>query len=210
LALFFLGGCGVTLAFADDGTNSFDPAKAFCQRQTFVLENINEVFPWLDYFSGLRNGRSPAPDHTVCASSTIRGILSIVGSGDLEMAKDRRSAFFWFYIGRAMEPELADRRIDTDGTFRYRNDIVLAGFIWFLCPGHKDQRYECVKENIGSFPDAFLKTSPVFCDFTESALADVEWPPNRDALPLVCNGGDSQISLRQNAWIRRAEIALGE
>lgn len=205
VALFATG-----VSYASNEVKSFDPAEAFCERQTFVLKNINEVLPWLDYFSGLRNGRSAAPDPKACGSSTIYAILNIVGSQNLEMAKDLRSAFLQFYVSRAMEPELADRRIDTDNTFRYRNDIVLAGFVWLLCPGHGDQRSECVKENVGAFPVSFLQTSPVFCDFAELAKAKVEWPPNRNNLPLVCASGGSSDTGSVKGWIRQASISLGD
>jgi hypothetical protein len=183
---------------------SFDAARAFCDRQTFTLERIEEVVPWLDYFSGLRSRRSPAPPDD-CPSSAIRAVINITSSGSIEMAEALREGFFKSYVARAMEPNLADRRIDQDGTFRYRNDVVLAGFVWFLCPGRGDERVFCVKRVIAEFPDAFLKTSPVFCDFAELDSAKVEWPPNRQTNPLICAQGSFGDS---TSWLKRAEIEL--
>ncbi|MES5099689.1 hypothetical protein ABUK73_15790 [Agrobacterium sp. BA1120] len=169
----------------DSPAPSFDAASAFCDRQTFTLEKIEEVVPWLDYFSGLRSRRSPAPQDN-CPSGAIRAVINITSSGSIEMAEALREGFFKSYVARAMEPDLADRRIDQDGTFRYRNDVVLAGFVWFLCPGRGDERVSCVKQIVAGFPDEFLKTSPVFCDFAEFDSAKVEWPSNRQTNPLVC------------------------
>jgi hypothetical protein len=201
-----------TFAFiqAPEGNaKTFDAAKAFCERQTFVLEKMDEVRPWLDYFSGLRSGRSPAPDAN-CASSTVRAILNIVGSENLEAAEASRSGLFRFYVGRTMETELADRRIDMDGSFRYRNDIVLAGFIWLLCPGHGEQRVSCVKRNIAEFPFQFVQTSPIFCDFSTFEESRVEWPPNQAAQPLVCADGGQARSVNSDAWLGQAVTNLGE
>ncbi|MDQ0458080.1 hypothetical protein [Rhizobium paknamense] len=209
VAVLSVLGCIPVASAASGGAQSFDAAKAFCERQTFVLEKLDEVKPWLDYFSGLRNGRSPAPD-AACDSSTVRAILNIVGSGDMEKAKDSRSSFFAFYVARAMEPELADRRMDTDRSFRYRNDIVLASFVWLLCPGHADHRSACLKENVEAFPAEFLKTSPVFCDFAEGGTANIEWPPNPAALPLMCAGAGNSSVTAQNSWLKQATIILGD
>ncbi|MBZ5762396.1 hypothetical protein LAV84_21010 [Rhizobium sp. VS19-DR104.2] len=190
-------------------SENFDAAKAFCERQTFALEDINEVKPWLDYFSGLRNGRSSSPPDS-CPSSTMRAIVGIVGSGSVEKAEDARAAFLSLYVSRGTEMELADRRRDSDGSFRYRNDIVLAGFVWLLCPGHSDQRLSCVKEVIHNFPAEFVSTSPVFCDFAGPKQGKVEWPPQRALYPLVCADNGQEKSENSDAWLRQAGITLGD
>lgn len=189
--------------------NDFNPAKSFCERQTFVLEDMDEVDPWLNYLSGLRNGRSPVPEAD-CPSSTIRTILNITSSASIEMAEDSRFAFFQFYVARAMESELAERRIDTDGSFRYRNDIVLAGFIWLLCPGHGEKRKACAKNIISAFPVDYIRSSPVFCDFSGIETARVEWPPSRSSLPLVCADSLDTQSASPDVWLSRAAKSLGE
>ena len=188
----------------DSPAASFDAGKAFCDRQTFTLETLQEVVPWLDYFSGLRSGRSPAPRDN-CPSSTVRAVINIVSSDSTEKAEALREGFFRFYVARATEPDLAERRNDSDGAFRYRNDVVLAGFVWMLCPGQGSQRVSCVNKTISGFPKQFLQTSPIFCDFTELYIAKVEWPPNRQANPLVCTqrGVADPIS-----WLNNAESNL--
>ncbi|MDQ0326323.1 hypothetical protein J2R99_002192 [Rhodopseudomonas julia] len=187
----------------------FDAAKAFCERQTFVLERIEEVGPWLDHFSGLRNGRSPAPDAN-CPSSTVRAILNVVTSSTLELAETQRSALFSFYVSRSMGPELGDRIVDPDGSFRYRSDVVLMSFVWLLCPGHGEERLSCVTGAIEGFPTQFVETSPVFCDFAALDKAKVEWPSNREVRPLVCASGGTLQSAAPEAWLRRAGIILGD
>lgn len=211
VAILFFAALGTsTAAHAQEGVATpFDPAKSFCERQTFELETIGEVDPWLDYFSGLRSGRSATPAES-CPSSTIRAILNIFGSGSVELAEDSRTAFFSMYVSRAMEPELTGRRLDTDGSFRYRNDIVLAGFVWLLCPGHGDERASCVKRNIEAFPAQFIQTSPVFCDFAELREDTVEWPPNREARALVCTLTRNTQAASSEAWLRQASITLGD
>ncbi len=210
-----LGACALVAALfaapaarADDA-KPFDAARAFCERQTFVLEDIDEVVPWLDYFSGLRNGRSPVPD-VDCPSSTVRAIVNIARSENLEMAKAQRSALQGFYVARAMEPELSDRLVDPDRSFRYRNDIVLASFVWFFCPGQGEEKTSCVTKVVTKFPEEFLQTSPVFCDFSDLDAARVEWPENREVRPLVCAGGGSAESVKPDVWLRQAGISLGE
>lgn len=99
----------------------FDAAEAFCERQDFVLENMDEVKPWLNYFGGLGNGSSPSPADS-CPSSTVRAIVGILGSGSVEQAEADRFRFLSFYVSRGTEMELTDRRLDSDGSFRYRND----------------------------------------------------------------------------------------
>ncbi|MBP0614320.1 hypothetical protein [Jiella mangrovi] len=204
----FLGALAAPGARADD-PRPFDAARAFCERQTFTLKSMDEVGPWLDYFSGLRNGRSPAPDVN-CPSSTVRAILNIVSSKTVEIAEAQRLALARFYVARAMEPELADRVIDPDGSFRYRNDIVLASFVWLLCPGRGEQRTACVTSVVKEFPDEFVETSPVFCDFAVHDAARVEWPAEREARPLLCARGGSLQSAKPSAWLRKAAISLGD
>lgn len=198
-----------TVIHAQDGnTGPFDAARSFCERLTFVLQDVHEVEPWLDYFSGLRDGRSPPPAMN-CPSSTVRAIVNIVGSGSVEFAEASRSGLFSFYVARAMETELTDRRLDFDGSFRYRNDIVLAGFVWLLCPGHGEQRTLCVKSNVGDFPIQFLQTSPVFCDFAAFAAEKVEWPTDREVRPLVCARNKTEKTSGSEGWLIQAAAELG-
>ncbi|WP_249740652.1 hypothetical protein [Agrobacterium rubi] len=186
----------------------FDASKAFCDRQTFSLNNIREVKPWLDYFSGLRNGRSDAPGD-FCESNTVRSIVDMSRSSSLEVAEARREAILKFYIAKASEPDLAERKYDTDGSFRYRNDLVLAGFTWLLCPGKGNERAACVRNIIFKFPDQFLSSSPVLCDFSGSTVKSVQWPEDRRELPLLCrNGVDSQANVEM--WLKQAAITFGD
>ncbi|GGF86417.1 hypothetical protein GCM10007301_52840 [Azorhizobium oxalatiphilum] len=192
-----------------DAAQPFDAARAFCERQTFALETMAEVDPWLAYFSGLRTGRTPAPDDD-CPSRTVHTIISIVGSGSVEAAEASRAAFHGFYVTRAMEPQSAERRLDTDTSFRYRNDLVLAGFVWMLCPGRGPQQVACVKRVIEGFPARFLQTSPVFCDFAPGQPTQVEWPASPQTRPLTCAKGGNATAADAEAWLKQAANVLAD
>ncbi|MBB3948696.1 hypothetical protein GGQ73_004687 [Rhizobium skierniewicense] len=203
---FVFGWSGI--ASSTHAQEAFDPGKAFCERQTFSLETIGEIKPWLDYFSGLRNGRSDAPGDS-CQSSTVRSIVEMSRSSSVEVAEARREAILVSYIAKASEPELAEKKYDVDGSFRYRNDLVLAGFTWLLCPGRGTERATCVRNIVLKFPDQFLSSSPILCDFSRSEVKSIEWPEDRRELPLLCrNGGDSQVG--PDAWLKAAAITFGD
>ena len=198
----------VGIASSANAQEAFDPGQAFCERQTFSLDNIGEVKPWLDYFSGLRNGRSDAPGDS-CQSNTVRSIVEMSRSSSVEIAEARREAILKSYIAKASEPNLAEKKYDVDGSFRYRNDLVLAGFTWLLCPSRGNERATCVKNIVLKFPDQFLSSSPVLCDFSRSTVKPIQWPEDRRKLPLLCkNSGDFQTSVE--AWLKDAAITFGD
>lgn len=205
-ALLLIVGTCVGGSLPAQGSSGFDAARAFCDRQTFELESLNEVKPWLDYVSGLRTGRSTPPGDD-CASTTARAIVGVVASQTLEEAEAKREAFHGFYTAKALLPDSSERAEDTDGSFRYRNDVTLAGFVWFLCPGTGEDRRACVRETVSRFPDAFTRTRPVFCDFASSDAANVERVAARADLPLECFGSPAGAP---EGWMERTANVLGE
>ncbi|UHS64193.1 hypothetical protein HRR99_22050 [Agrobacterium vaccinii] len=187
---------------------AFDPARAFCERQTFTLDNVQEVKPWLDYLSGLRNGRSEAPGDE-CNSSTVRAIVNMSRSGSVERAEASRWALLQFYVSRAFESDLVEKRYDTDNSFRYRNDLLLSSFVWLLCPGKGNGRTACAKELILKFPDQFLSSSPVLCDFASGDMKSILWPEDRRGLPLLCSQ-DRNGQVDAEEWLEKAAINFGD
>lgn len=209
-------------AFADDvpsfttsKTGNFMPQAAFCERQTFRLENITEIPKWLDYLGGLRSGRTGAPSAD-CPSSTLRAIIGILSSQDAAAARDARIAFAASYVSSAMEPDSVGRTLDHSGNFRYLNDLTLASFLWLLCPGTGDARGDCIDGLLRQLPAHYLRTSPVFCDFTDLPLdatrtEAIEWPSGTVELPLLCSAsGDSSSSGEGEVkeWLARIETSI--
>ncbi len=179
---------------------SFDPMEAFCDRQTFALESIGEVLPWLEYLSGMREARAAAPELD-CPSSTVRAIYNVFASPNEDAAKAQRHAFLYFYISKAMGQESSERAMDQDGSFRYLNDMTLASFGWLLCPGTGAARTECARGLFGSFPDEYLRTSPVLCDFSNGDKSAVEWPRTMDTPPLSCSPRTPDRQAAAGAWL---------
>lgn len=182
----------------------FDPQDAFCERQTFLLESVEEVLPWLDYVGGLRVARTEAPELD-CPSATVRAIYDVFASPSEPAALAKREAFLMLYVSQAMEPDTRQRALDRDGSFRYRNDLTLASFGWLLCPGTGEVQIECLRSILEGLPVAYLETSPVFCDFAEGERTRVEWPQVLDVLPLTCSpSSDAADPSRQ--WLNAFSV----
>lgn len=192
-----------------DTVGAFDPKQAFCERQTFALERMEEVSSWLDYVGGLRVARTEAPELNECPSSTVRAIYNIITAFGSEGVEGIRSGFLQFYVGRAVQPELVERVTDQDGSFRYLNDVTLASLAWLTCPGTGDAQLKCVRGIVEGFPEQFLETSPVFCDFARTFKADaVERPPERTGTMLLCAGATGAETPRPDAWLLELDRSL--
>lgn len=193
-----------TLAYSANAQNTeasrFDPEAAFCERQSFLLESLDEVLVWIDYVGGLREARTNAPELD-CPSATVRAVYDVLASPTEEAALAKRHAFFIGYVSQAMEPESRQRAMDPDGSFRYLNDLTLASFAWMLCPGRDDVQTQCLRSIVEELPDQYLETSPVFCDFAIGPKSDVEWPRVIDELPLTCHPRSGDARASADAWL---------
>lgn len=171
---------------------AFTPIGAFCDRQNMVLESIEEIDPWLDYLGGLRTGRTAPPDPETCASNTLRTIFSALTAPDLETAVALRNALIISYANKALSKDSAARARDTEGNFRYLNDLTAASLLWLTCPKIDGSRAQCFEETSQELNEEFLRTSPVFCDYTRtSGPSEPEVAPafsTFDHLPGLCSG----------------------
>jgi len=182
---------------------TFDPRAAMCDRQTFGLEAASEAEPWLAYLGQMRRGEAEVPDPDVCPSTTLQQILGILGAPDLPTAEGRRAALLASGAARGSMADSAERTRDPEGTFRYRNDLVVAGFAWLLCPGTGATQRDCVAARIAELPNEVLATSPVLCDFAQAPEM-----PRDPAAPeegvLLCDRGDGAAG-----WLDRLMSATG-
>lgn len=193
-----------------EARQGFDPKAAFCDRQTFLLESIDEVLPWIDYLGGLREARTEAPELD-CPSATVRAIYDVFASPHEEAALAKREAFLMGYVAQAMEPASRPRALDQDGSFRYRNDMTLASFGWLLCPGTDEAQMGCMRSLVESLPAEYLETSPVFCDFTTGSKTGVEWPRVMEDPPLTCSPRSSDPGTSADVWLNEFHLsATGE
>jgi hypothetical protein len=197
--------------------SNFVPQTAFCERQTFRLESYAEVPKWLDYLAGLRTGRT-APPSLDCPSSTLRAMVGVLSSQDETAASDARIAFAASYAATAMEPDSVARALDQSGNFRYLNDATLASFLWLLCLGTGKARGHCIENAVRELPDAYLETSPVFCDFASFEVGSseneyIEWPRETSEFPLLCSASDGASfagSGRAEDWLARIEASFSK
>jgi hypothetical protein len=181
----------------------FEPRAALCDRQTFLLETASEAAPWFAYLGDMRRGGAQVPDPDICPSSTLQQILGVLGAPDLPTAEGRRAALLASRAAGGVMAESAERGRDQEGTFRYRNDLVVAGFAWLLCPGTGAAQGECVAARIRELPDGILATSPVLCDFAQTREIPVDPAAPEDGI-LLCDRGDGT-----EGWLDRLRIATG-
>ena len=194
----FLSGPGVA-EIQVTAAESFDARQALCDRQTFRLQDLSEVNPWLDYLSGLRTGQTTPPDPNKCGSSTLRQIFAALT--DTEMAPAHRHALVMFYASSAMDPDSFERHTDQSGHFRYLNDLTAASLLWLVCPSEQGRKSACFEPVISGLADTFLMSSPVFCDFSETPTPELTFDGSSYAdLPGLCSAAATRTKLHED-WL---------
>jgi len=220
-------------AAAQEATMPFDPRAALCDRQTFRLGSVWEVHDWLDYLRGLRTGRTLPPDAETCPGGTLASVYDILSSPDRETAKTRLAALLTLHVSAALDPVSSSDAPDQANDFRYLNDLTAASFLWLLCPERGETKAGCVTEMALQLPEAFRRSSPVFCDFADPPLAPEEyaeleipladgpappvciasencWRLEDDLLPGLCHGPVDHLPGETGAalWLNKFEIHM--
>jgi len=206
-----------TAGVGTEAVTTFDPSAALCERQTFRLETLEEVQIWYRYIAGLRTAETSLPAGP-CNSSTLRAIESILTSKDRVAAKGMLIGLIRLYVSSSMTPDSIQRALDRSGTFRYRNDATALSLLWLMCPENDSNKKACVIDIVSDFPDQYLETSPVFCDFAKpnSDVQNVEFSIFINGIPAefpgVCVAVETSqpigVTGSREAWINKVAFMM--
>lgn len=189
--------CGTSAAYAGE----FAPNEYFCNDTPATLTTFSEAVAAISYFHDLRTG-SAAFDPSQCSGMRLQMAMTIGSMGDPAMMSSSIVGLATSHLGRQMQINAPEARYAGD------IDILLQTALTCTVIGASDN--SCIVDTITALPDAYLASSPVFCDFaaepTDATLASDDFqiagPP-----PLLCGAvRDDEAWEGTASWVQQAYL----